>query len=150
MGRITVRQILRNLCISVPDMEAALYNNTLYLYQPGTDPETEGGWAIKDNNTLETAFFNVWGLQEAREDIFGNRTTYAYDTDLRLQAVITPSGKRYAISLDGEGHLSALTDRQGVTTAYTYDAGGRILTETRQDGAQRRYSYTEAFTLGTA
>ncbi|MCI9278833.1 MAG: DNRLRE domain-containing protein, partial [Lachnospiraceae bacterium] len=103
--------------------------------------EDEGGYRIKDQDTLRTYCFNTYGLLTAIEDIRGSRTAYAYDMDQRLTAAVTPSGKTYRITLDAEDRILAVTLPDGGVVGYTYDEEGNMAAVTDPAGHSLRYEY---------
>lgn len=103
--------------------------------------EDEGGYRIKDQETLRTYCFNAYGLLTAIEDVRGSRTVYAYDMDQRLTAVVTPSGKTYRITLDNEERISSVTLPDGGVVGYAYDGEGNLTAVTDPAGDSLRYEY---------
>lgn len=78
-------------------------------------------------------------------DPFGRTgSTYEYDADGRLVAIVDPAGNRTLQSWDPLGFTGTLTDGRGNRTLLTYDQRGNVLTATDPAGGVTRYTYDDA------
>jgi RHS repeat-associated protein len=87
------------------------------------------------------AEFGMFGLRTADIDAEGRRTTYAYDTELRLTTVTTPAGLSWHYRYDAAGRVVEETDFDGRTTRYAYDAAGQLVRTTTATGEHIDYTY---------
>lgn len=134
------------------------------------DPE---GYPIERTGTAGGVWrgeYGPFGILLASTDAEGARTTYTYDTELRVTSVTDPRGLvwRYAYdpagrvvtetdfngrtlhsTYDAAGHLIAVTDGLGETVTYERDALGRM-TERRTSTGVTTYRYDEAGHLVSA
>lgn len=69
----------------------------------------------------------IFDLVTATVDATGARTTYDYDTELRLVRVTNPLGLQWRYSYDVAGRLVEETDFDGRTLSFTYDAAGQLV-----------------------
>ena len=58
--------------------------------------QTEEGWEVTDPSGVSHGF-DAFGLLKTITDIHGNVTELVYDTDFRLCAIATPSGKTFSV-----------------------------------------------------
>ena len=78
-------------------------------------------------------------------DPFGRTgSSYEYDADGRLVAIVDPAGNRALQSWDPLGFTGSITDGRGNVTQLTYDQRGNILTSTNPLGGLTRYTYADA------
>jgi RHS repeat-associated protein len=79
------------------------------------------------------AVFHLTGALNYLEDRFGNRTTWGYDAQGRLNQIQDPAGRNFTFT-DSSGRISTITDPGGRVTRLTYDASGRLTKITDPDG----------------
>ena len=85
--------------------------------------------------------YGPFDLPVAWVDEVGNRTEYAYDTELRLTSITNPAGQSWQYVYDAAGRTVEETDFDGRTQRYAYDAAGQLVTHTDAVGAVTRYAY---------
>ncbi|WP_051385779.1 DUF6531 domain-containing protein [Actinokineospora inagensis] len=71
----------------------------------------------------------------------GSRTTYAYDTELRLIGVTNPQGLTWHYDYDGAGNVVRETDFNGRTLSYAYDAANQLTARTNGVGQTVSFEY---------
>lgn len=76
--------------------------------------ETESGYEITDLATDNIHVFDTYGLLTAVIDVYGNTTSLAYGMEYHLKKIITPSGKEFAVTLDGEERITGITLPDGM------------------------------------
>ena len=74
-------------------------------------------------------------------DPSGARTSYTYDTELRLTSVTDPLNRTWTYTYDPLGRLVAQTDFDGRTRTYAYDAAGQPIRVTEPDGSVTENEY---------
>ncbi|MFD2471558.1 RHS repeat-associated core domain-containing protein [Amycolatopsis silviterrae] len=74
-------------------------------------------------------------------DPSGARTSYTYDTELRLTSVTDPLHRTWTYTYDPLGRLVAQTDFDGRTRTYSYDAAGQPIRVTEPDGSVTENGY---------
>ncbi|MEV6906811.1 RHS repeat-associated core domain-containing protein [Amycolatopsis sp. NPDC051071] len=74
-------------------------------------------------------------------DTAGTRTTWRYDTELRLVAVTNPAGQTWHYTYDAEGRLLTQQDFAGRVTRCEYDAVGRRVRLTGPAGETVEWRY---------
>ncbi|MEU3115935.1 DUF6531 domain-containing protein [Micromonospora chalcea] len=85
--------------------------------------------------------YGAFDLVTAEIDDEGNRTEYAYDTELRLVRVTNPAGATWTYTYDPNGRMVSETDFDGRTQRYVYDAAGQLVERTDATGAVTHYAY---------
>ncbi|MFD6259497.1 DUF6531 domain-containing protein [Micromonospora chalcea] len=85
--------------------------------------------------------YGAFDLVTAEIDDEGNRTEYAYDTELRLVRVTNPAGATWSYTYDPNGRMTSETDFDGRTQRYVYDAAGQLVERTDAAGAVTHYAY---------
>ncbi|MEU1760555.1 DUF6531 domain-containing protein [Micromonospora sp. NPDC005652] len=85
--------------------------------------------------------YGAFDLVTAEIDDEGNRTEYAYDTELRLVRVTNPAGATWSYTYDPNGRMVSETDFDGRTQRYVYDAAGQLVERTDAAGEITRYAY---------
>ncbi|WP_158070671.1 DUF6531 domain-containing protein [Micromonospora sp. TSRI0369] len=85
--------------------------------------------------------YGAFDLVTAEIDDEGNRTEYAYDTELRLVRVTNPAGATWSYTYDPNGRMVSETDFDGRTQRYVYDAAGQLVERTDAAGAVTHYAY---------
>lgn len=65
------------------------------------------------------------------QDCLGNITTYEYDDNNNVTAIVYPDNTRVTMEYDARNRLKAQKDAYGNATTYTYDVCGQIEKETR-------------------
>ena len=118
-----------------------------YLAPVGCDyglSETENGYVVEILDDGSRHEFDSFGLLRAVEDSCGNRTELAYDVDLYLKSITTPSGKEFRIALDEKNRLSSITLPDGHGVTYTYDEAGNLAQVTNPAGGVVRYVYDDS------
>ncbi|MCI0545130.1 MAG: hypothetical protein L0Z49_11910, partial [Actinobacteria bacterium] len=78
----------------------------------------------------------------------GNRTTYAYGTEDRLDRITDPVGLPTTFRYFA-GRLQSITDPALRTTRFTHDAEGNLRSITDPDGATRSFAYASGSHLLT-
>lgn len=104
----------------------------------------DGGYIATDLAAWEQHEFNSYGLLTAVTDIRGNRTGLAYDMDLHLKQIISPSGKVFTVAVDGEDRITEITLPDGYGITYAYDEAGDLVSVTDQAGDRIWFVYDEA------
>ncbi|MCM1097632.1 MAG: DNRLRE domain-containing protein [Ruminococcus flavefaciens] len=105
--------------------------------------ETAEGYTVTDLSGGEKRFFDSYGLLKALEDLQRNRTALTYDMDLRLCAVVTPSGKTFGIETEASGRIGAVTLPDGGRIVYAYDGAGNLASVTDPEGEKILFVYDE-------
>ncbi len=103
--------------------------------------EEGDGYVLTDLGSLQKHLFNAYGMLTGLEDIYGNRTTLAYDMDYRLSAITSPSGKNYLVTLDDQNRIAQIGLPDGHQIGYAYDEAGNLRAVTDAAGDQRTYIY---------
>ncbi|MGW5081703.1 DUF6531 domain-containing protein [Micromonospora echinospora] len=85
--------------------------------------------------------YGAFDLVTAEIDDEGNRTEYAYDTELRLVRVTNPAGATWSYVYDPNGRMVSETDFDGRTQRYVHDAAGQLVERTDAAGEVTRYTY---------
>ncbi|MFD6733303.1 DUF6531 domain-containing protein, partial [Micromonospora aurantiaca] len=85
--------------------------------------------------------YGAFDLVTAEIDDEGNRTEYAYDTELRLVRVTDPAGATWSYTYDPNGRMVSETDFDGRTQRYVYDAAGQLVERTDAAGEVTHYTY---------
>ncbi|KAB1910312.1 sugar-binding protein, partial [Micromonospora sp. AMSO1212t] len=85
--------------------------------------------------------YGAFDLVTAEIDDEGNRTEYAYDTELRLVRVTNPAGATWSYTYDPNGRMVSETDFDGRTQRYVYDAAGQLVERTDAAGEVTHYAY---------
>ncbi|MCO1613333.1 DUF6531 domain-containing protein [Micromonospora sp. CPM1] len=85
--------------------------------------------------------YGAFDLVTAEIDDEGNRTEYAYDTELRLVRVTNPAGATWSYTYDPNGRMVSETDFDGRTQRYVYDAAGQLVERTDAAGEVTHYTY---------
>ncbi|MGY4909477.1 DUF6531 domain-containing protein [Micromonospora aurantiaca (nom. illeg.)] len=85
--------------------------------------------------------YGAFDLVTAEIDDEGNRTEYAYDTELRLVRVTNPAGATWTYTYDPNGRMVSETDFDGRTQRYVYDAAGQLVAHTDAAGEVTHYTY---------
>ena len=75
----------------------------------------------------EVREYGPFDLLTAVTDATGARTSYTYDTELRLVAVTNPAGLTWHYTYDPAGRLAAESDFDGRVSRYAHDAAGRLV-----------------------
>jgi RHS repeat-associated protein len=85
----------------------------------------------------ETTHFD---LIAARIDRDGARTTFTYDTNLRLVAVTNPQGLVWQYTYDAAGNVVQEQDFNGRVMSYRYDSAGQLVERVNGAGEVTRYT----------
>ncbi|MBK1789419.1 RHS repeat-associated core domain-containing protein, partial [Prauserella cavernicola] len=88
--------------------------------------------------------YGPFDLLTASVDATGARTTYGYDTELRLTTVTNPLGATWHYTYDPAGRLVEETDFDGHRTRYAYDAAGQLVWSVNAAGQAVEYGYDAA------
>jgi RHS repeat-associated protein len=105
------------------------------------DPE---GNELEHVNAAGLASRNEYGpfnLLTASYDQSGARTTYTYDTELRLIAVGNPGGLRWTYTYDPAGRLVEECDFDGRVLRFGYDDADQLLWSANGIGEVTEFSY---------
>ncbi|WP_037342902.1 RHS repeat-associated core domain-containing protein [Amycolatopsis sp. MJM2582] len=112
---------------------------------------TRRQWAF-DGESRETARIDELGRTTRTEngpmgtitatiDPGGARTTWRYDTELRLVAVTNPAGQTWHFTYDAEGRLLTQQDFAGRITRCDYDAAGQRVRRVNAAGESVEWRY---------
>ncbi|WBC01025.1 DUF6531 domain-containing protein [Micromonospora sp. WMMA1976] len=85
--------------------------------------------------------YGAFDLVTAEIDDEGNRTEYAYDTELRLVRVTNPADATWSYTYDPNGRMVSETDFDGRTQRYVYDAAGQLVEHTDAADEVTHYAY---------
>lgn len=93
---------------------------------------------------------NLWGQTTATTDVFGNRTTTAYDAQGRAVLVQGPAGA-LATTYDGADRVSGVTrDGQALASDLVYDPAGHLTAATYGNGTTGTLAYDPSGSVVTA
>lgn len=107
-----------------------------------TETDIAMGWELEAaDGTLRT--FNEYGLLTSRSDRKGNTTSCEYDDRFLLEAILTPSGKEFPVTMDEEGKILEIGLPDGGVITYEYDGEDNLVSVTNPEGDTRRYEYDE-------
>ena len=84
--------------------------------------------------------FNPAGLQVARVDSNGNRISFTYDNQDRLQSITDPVGNATTLTYGG-AHLQSVTNPDGRVTSFTHDENGNLASVTFPDSTSQSFTY---------
>jgi YD repeat-containing protein len=83
------------------------------------------------------------GAPTEMTDADGNTLQLVRDLQRSLREIVTPSGRRITLSLDGRGRVERARDDQGDSVEYRYNADGMLATVRHADGQARHYTYDD-------
>jgi len=115
----------------------------------GYTQDAQGAWQVTSiitgTGTAAQAVTLSYGVDStAVTDAQGRATTYQYDADGNLTAVVAPSvngsSPTTTYTYDTNGNLLTSTDPAGAVTTYQYDTSGNLLSV--EDGAGNTITYT--------
>src|SRR5207248_4370500 len=92
---------------------------------------------VTATGAVERAEFGPFGLRTASIDATGARTTYGYDTELRLTSVTNPGGQTWHYRHDPAGRLVEERHFDGRVPRFSYDAACRRLRPATGRGGAR-------------
>ncbi|WP_228055720.1 putative Ig domain-containing protein [Lusitaniella coriacea] len=146
--------------IAVIDREE---NRTEYFYEESTRPhyltriedplgrngirteydETTGRLArlLDVNGEAVELTYDLDNSVQTVRDVYGNPTTYVYDSRGNVLTEVGPEGWRIDRTYDDNNNLLTETDADGVTTQYTYDERQNLLTIQDESGSITRMTY---------
>lgn len=116
-----------------------LENGTPYLYwNTGTNQ-----WFWYHPGTKVTEVYNPQGYLISRSDVEGRTTTYSYDANNELSAVVGPTGDTYQILRNDQtvAVYQVEDDTNILLQTYQFDTQGRLTSTTTPDGYIIKYSY---------
>ncbi|MFI5934099.1 RHS repeat-associated core domain-containing protein [Actinoplanes sp. NPDC051494] len=132
--RIQVSGIIRDYDGTLPDdLGTALAFEDLF---PEDDDDDDTGRSVATGRAT-----GPFGELLAEVDGAGARTTYEYDTELRLVAVTNPAGQLWRYAYDAVGNLVEETNFDGRVLRFSYDAAGRLASTVDGLGATTAYRY---------
>ncbi|MFB9928800.1 RHS repeat-associated core domain-containing protein [Amycolatopsis halotolerans] len=85
--------------------------------------------------------YGPFDLPVAKTDATGARTSYEYDTELRLVRITDPAGLTWNYTYDADGRLIAESDFDGRERQFAYDAAGQLVRSVDGLGAVTEYRY---------
>ncbi|MER6896658.1 RHS repeat-associated core domain-containing protein, partial [Amycolatopsis sp. NPDC000740] len=85
--------------------------------------------------------YGPFDLPVAKTDATGARTSYEYDTELRLVRITDPAGLTWNYTYDADGRLVAESDFDGRERQFAYDAAGQLVQSVDGLGAVTEYRY---------
>jgi RHS repeat-associated protein len=107
-----------------------------------TNTYNSNGQVLTQKNALGAEITLAYAPgQTTFTDAKGNKTTYYYDSDLRLTKVVNASGGVTSYTYDSNSDQSSITDPDGNTTSFVYDADGNLIQETDASGGVTKYTY---------
>ena len=87
--------------------------------------------------------YGAFDLPIAKIDATGARTSYEYDTELRLTRVTNPAGLNWSYTYDDAGRPVSETDFDGRVLRFTYDKAGQLVRAADGLGTVTTYVYDE-------
>lgn len=105
------------------------------------DPEGYPVERIDTAGGIRRTEYGPFGVVLATVDVDGLRTSYTYDTELRMTSVTAPAGLVWRYTYDPSGRLVSETDFNGRTRHFTYDAAGQLVGTTNALGDVVEYTY---------
>lgn len=103
--------------------------------------------AINDSGNREIKYGYTNGLLTSFTDAEGNTTTYSYDSNNRLNKVISPEKVvLYDITYDKLDRVISKSI-QGSTYTYSYDDKNRMITCTEPNGNKIKFHYSEEYQI---
>ena len=85
--------------------------------------------------------YGAFDLPVAAIDPTGARTSYGYDTELRLTSVTNPRGLVWQYEYDPAGRLARQRDFDGRQLHFRYDAAGQLVESVNSAGEATTYGY---------
>ncbi len=119
---------------------------TTYTYDSTGRVETRSDpFGTGSASTVTRSVYDSFGNVISRTEAFGTAdartTSYAYDANNRLTALITPGDRRTSYEYDAVGNRTTVTDARQNSTGYTYDALNRVVTVRDPLGRETRVEY---------
>lgn len=113
-----------------------------YDYSPAGDLITV---TDDDNRTTTFGYYTTPAhyLKDVTDPLGRVGTTYEYDIEGRLVAVIDEDDKRTEQDWDPAGFTGTITDRNGNVTSLVYNARGNVVQETNALNKVTTYAYTD-------
>jgi RHS repeat-associated protein len=106
--------------------------------------EQRGDPAVPAELATTTHTYGPLGRLESSTDPMGVTTTYEYDIEGRMVAVVDEDAERIETDYDAFGRPTVQTDQLGETTTTTYDAAGRVTAVEDREGHDTTYTYDDA------
>jgi RHS repeat-associated protein len=85
--------------------------------------------------------YGPFDLKIASTDATGARTTFEYDTELRLRRMTNPAGLSWHFTYDAAGRLIEERDFDGRVLRFGYDAAGQLVRSVNGLGEVTKYTY---------
>ncbi|MFI5612290.1 RHS repeat-associated core domain-containing protein [Amycolatopsis sp. NPDC051903] len=85
--------------------------------------------------------YGPFDLPVVKIDATGARTSYEYDTELRLIRITNPAGLSWSYTYDAAGRVTSETDFDGRVLRFAYDAAGRLVESVDGLGSVSTYAY---------
>ncbi|MBI5086320.1 MAG: RHS repeat protein [Acidobacteria bacterium] len=98
------------------------------------------GWLLKTRAGV-TARFGQTGKMEWQEDRNGNRQTFGYDGQGRLNTMAGGDGEQAVLRYDAAGRIIDVQDHTGRRTSYQYDGTGNLTSSVDPAGNRTTYAY---------
>lgn len=100
-------------------------------------------WSVKRADGSQERF-NEWGLVVSRTSALGLTTAIERDKDMKVAAIVSPSGIRFEPTWDALGRVVRLTLPGGAVCSFAYDGAGNLISATEPNGATSHYAYDDA------
>ncbi|MFI7601911.1 RHS repeat-associated core domain-containing protein [Actinoplanes sp. NPDC049681] len=110
----------------------------------GWTPDGEPAWREEPASGRQEWRYDAEGNEVAHTDAQGRTTRTEYGPFDLPVATVTPSGARTTYEYDTELRLTRVTDPAGLQWHYRYDPAGRLVEEVDFDGRVRRYTHDAA------
>jgi len=123
------------LTTNIADVFAAPNNDYANFIR---NPDTS--YTHTEKNGVKMHFNAQWQMLE-REDRNGNKTSYAYDTNQRLENITDPVGLITVFAYDSNGLLTTVTDPANRITHFEYDATSNLTKVTFPDNTFETFEY---------
>ncbi|SDS66582.1 DUF6531 domain-containing protein [Actinoplanes derwentensis] len=113
--------------------------------RPANPDRAEGlaGWSVRLDDG-ETVVYDAEGYPVERTDAAGNVRRTAYGPFGVVLATVDADGLRTSYTYDTELRVTSVTDPAGLLWRYEYDAAGRVTAETDFNGRARRFTHDAA------
>ncbi len=129
------------------------YNATTGMLTSSTDPNTmvksisydyaDGISTVteKDGGVWIHNYDKVFNLPLQTTDPYGNKTTYAYDSNNNLLSITYPDGTSKSFTYDTNRNVLSVTDAAGRTTNLTYNSQNRPTSIQDPSGGMTYFTY---------
>jgi RHS repeat-associated protein len=95
----------------------------------------------KDGGVWVHNYYSEFNVPLAITDPYGNKTTYAYDSNNNLLSITYPDGTSTAYTYDSNRNVTSVTDAGGRTTNLTYNSQNRVTVIQDPSGGTANITY---------